>query len=284
MTGWLTHIRNFTPVYYVYTWIGGLFCLNKLKKTDKLILFLGYPRSGSSTLASILDAHKNILISHELNLLKFIKAGFKLHQLFFLIQKNSGISAGRKRISAGYYNLIENQYNGIAEPCRVIGDKKAGGTTLLLSKDRELLTRLTDKYPITLKLIHLCRNPYDMIATQSYGGNNRRYIPTPTSIENAMNLCFSKFEIIHSIKNTHRYDILDIRYEMLIDNPKKELKRIFAWLDLPFDTEYQNAVVKHLFKKPHKSRTEIPWSKSQKEKIRNTIEKYPFLSNYTFES
>ncbi|MDP9138749.1 MAG: hypothetical protein M3N38_11330, partial [Pseudomonadota bacterium] len=46
--------------------------------------FIGYPRSGHSIMGSLLDAHPNIIIAHELDALRFLKAGFSERQLYFL--------------------------------------------------------------------------------------------------------------------------------------------------------------------------------------------------------
>ena len=52
-------------------------------------VFIGYPRSGHSLVGSLLDAHPNVIIAHELDALKFVKAGFDKHQLYQLLLENS---------------------------------------------------------------------------------------------------------------------------------------------------------------------------------------------------
>ena len=59
------------------------------KNIEKICFFLGYPRSGSSILGAMLDAHKNVIMSHELNALKYIDAGFKKQVIYGLILRNS---------------------------------------------------------------------------------------------------------------------------------------------------------------------------------------------------
>ena len=45
------------------------------EKLQAYCMFIGYPRSGHSLVGSLLDAHPNIIIAHELNALQFVVAG-----------------------------------------------------------------------------------------------------------------------------------------------------------------------------------------------------------------
>src|SRR4051812_27120158 len=55
----------------------------------KYCMFIGYPRSGHSLIGSLLDAHSNAIIAHELDALKFIGAGCDKNQLYQLLLDNS---------------------------------------------------------------------------------------------------------------------------------------------------------------------------------------------------
>ena len=52
-------------------------------------MFVGYPRSGHSLIGSLLDAHPNMLVAHELSALKYLLAGFRKEQIFYLLLENS---------------------------------------------------------------------------------------------------------------------------------------------------------------------------------------------------
>jgi len=95
-------------------------------------------------LGSLLDAHPQILVAHELHVLTLLPAGYSRRQIFALIERNSRRAADSGRTSTGYTCLVEGQYNGRAEQPSVIGDKKAGQTALLLAHDGLLLDRLQD--------------------------------------------------------------------------------------------------------------------------------------------
>lgn len=43
---------------------------------DTYCMFVGYPKSGHSLIGSLLDAHPQMAITHELDVLKYVHAGF----------------------------------------------------------------------------------------------------------------------------------------------------------------------------------------------------------------
>ena len=100
------------------------------------MLFIGYPRSGHSFVAALLDAHPHVVISHELNVLQIWrnsrnqKKGYSEYDMFKEILKNT------KRTTKGegfrsmnrtnkYYTLdVPGLYQGQYEDyIEVIGDK-----------------------------------------------------------------------------------------------------------------------------------------------------------------
>src|SRR5690606_30490598 len=52
------------------------------------VLFVGYPRSGHSLVGALLDAHPEIAVSHELDVLRFRAEGFSRDQILLLIAEN----------------------------------------------------------------------------------------------------------------------------------------------------------------------------------------------------
>ncbi len=53
-----------------------------IRSADFYCMFIGYPRSGHSLIGSLLDAHPNIIISHELNVLKKLYMGWKEQRIY----------------------------------------------------------------------------------------------------------------------------------------------------------------------------------------------------------
>ena len=277
-------LRNMHIVYHPYVFLKGVLNAKINQDIHSLLLFIGYPRSGSSTLASILDAHKNILISHELNALDYFRKGYNKNQLFWLIRKNSRLSALRNRISSNYPGIIVNQCNGEAFPCTIIGDKKAGGSTAIIEKYPSLINDIPSKFGVKLKLVHIIRNPFDMITTQAYGGNRLQKNITRADIESAINFCFQKLDTIEKLtKYVPPLDIFHVRHEDLIANPKPTLSGILKWLNAEIDDQYLKDCENHLFKEPHQSRKKFNWPPDLIEMVEEKISQLTILKGYTFE-
>src|SRR5215207_7292340 len=96
-------------------------------------MFIGYPRSGHSLVGALLDAHPNAIIAHELNALECVEKGVDKGCIFQLVLENSRKFAKSGRRWEGYSYKVSNQWQGRFERLLVIGDKKGGGSTRILS-------------------------------------------------------------------------------------------------------------------------------------------------------
>jgi hypothetical protein len=278
----LKFLRNNQRLYFLYTWLAGNISFFRFMKVRSLVVFLGYPRSGSSTLGSILDAHRNVLIAHELNVLKYLRNGFGYKQIFFLLAKNSKIFTKRGRISSGYDGVIKGQFNGKAKPCFVIGDKKAGATSKLLGENGLLAEKLLNLY-CDVKWVHIVRNPFDMIATEAYKGNNYRLEATEKRLLETIDLFRKKFDTVYNLIKQEKYDIFTLKHEDLLENPQVKLTELLIRLNLENYPGYLESVCAHLFKKAHQSRHDVNWTEKQKTEVDKLIARYDFLSGYSFE-
>lgn len=61
----------------------------KFGRLERFCLFIGYPRSGHSLVGSLVDAHENAVISHELDSILYLNYGFGKERLLSLILDNS---------------------------------------------------------------------------------------------------------------------------------------------------------------------------------------------------
>ena len=243
---------------------------------ETYLMFIGYPRSGHSLIGSILDAHPDAIISHELDVLKFIKAGFTKKQIFYLILKNSNAftKGGRKWFEYSY--KVPNQWNGEFRRLKAIGDKKGGRSTRRFSENPKLMddfyrTINTKK----IKFIHVFRNPYDNITSILKNSLNNRLIK---SIDFYFYLCKSNEDIKNQIKN-----IIDIRFESLISDPKNYFKKICEFLDLDVSADYLDDCSSIVFKSPRKRRFDIHWSSEYIDIVKNKMKEFDFLKGYSFQ-
>lgn len=240
-------------------------------------MFLGYPRSGHSLVGSLLDAHPNVIIAHELDVLKFVQAGFSKDQIFYLLLENSRKLAERGREYSGYSYVVANQWQGRFRRLEVIGDKKGGRSSTRLHSNPALLDSLYKTIGIKTKFVHVIRNPYDCITTMTTR-NTRNY-----TLENRIENYFSRVETVAAAKSRiHPLDIVDVRQESLIEEPKKWLRELCHFLGVDPSQDYIDDSAGIIFKSPQKSRHKLPWSPENIRLVAEKMKPYAFLAGYSY--
>jgi len=241
-------------------------------------MFLGYPRSGHSLVGSLLDAHPEVIIAHELDVLKFVAAGFNRNQIFYLLLENSRRRAVGGREYSGYSYEVAGQWQGRYRKLRVIGDKKGGRSSTRLTAKPELLEAMRKTIDTRSKFIHVIRNPYDCITTMTT--RNQRGL----SLENRIHNYFSRVATVAATKERIAPDdILDVRHEALIEEPKKWLAKLCALLGVEPFPDYVDDCARILFKAPQKSRRNLPWSAENIALVAEKMKPYPFLAGYSYD-
>lgn len=264
--------------FYAKSYLGSLSRSDVFSHPKTFCMFLGYPRSGHSLVGSLLDAHPNMVIAHELDVLKFVQAGFSRNQIFYLLLKNSERYAKGGRKYSGYSYAVPHQWQGRFADLQVIGDKKGGRSSTRLSLNPRLLARLYDTLRMKIKWIHVVRNPYDSIGTMSR--RNRLKRPLDEIIDNY----FSRCQTVAAAKNEiGAADLIDLRQEALIAEPEKRLKELCDFLGVAAPADYLAACASIIFRSPHKSRSDIAWNADRIARVREEMARYPFFSGYSFE-
>ncbi len=259
--------------YYLYELLKREDFLNSI---EKYCMFVGSQRSGHSLVGSLLDAHPNMVIAHELNALRCLEKGLSKRKIYHFILQNSRRHASAKRQVTGYSYAVPNQWQGKFKTIKVIGDKKGGGSSLIIRKNPDILDILQNKMDIPIKFIHVIRNPYDNITTiASRKGANLEY---------GINLYFKNCEAVKFLKTkVSENNIYDVRHESLIDDPRTTLKEICAFLEVEAPKDYLEDCADIIFKSPKKTRLNSHWSNELIELVKNKISKLEFLRGYSYE-
>ena len=242
--------------------------------------FLNNARSGHSLVGAILDAHPNIVISHEVDVLPLLKYhGFDFVKIYSRILSNSyKLSKAINRFETGYNYNISYQYAGRYKILKVIGDKKGGGSCRYLDRDPKYIYKLLKIFGKKLKIISVFRNPYDNIVALS----KRNNIP----IKIATNIYFKRVETFQKIKNIIPEDqVLIITHESLINDSNDTITKLCHFFELDVPNDYLNACNKILFKNPRARRYEIKWNEKDFnyiEKLINKEKNLEFFKDYKF--
>jgi len=256
---------------------------------EKFCLFVGYARSGSSAVGSIVDAHPNAIISHEYNVLS--KAHYDRQKLFGTMIERAARLNNEGRWSGGangeiYKHIIEGQIKKEDAVIQVIGDKKSGSATRRLQAPRRtpypkrverikrIIDALEDKTGIPCMFVHVIRNPYDIIAAQKQSRIRFSFAGFRSSVKT-----------MAITKELYPDRWLDVYHEDLISHPSEEIKKVNSFLGLSLDEVHLKASIKHLKFVPKQRRYDIDWSRQLKQKVKTRIIKeYEFFNRYSFKN
>jgi hypothetical protein len=243
-------------------------------------MFVGYPKSGHSLIGSLLDAHPDAIIAHELDALSYVHAGFSEKQLFHLLLENSQEYARAGRGWSGYSYRVPGQWQGRFRKLRMIGDKKGAMSAWRLSWNPELLDRLWETFSVPVRFVHVIRNPYDNISTMFRQGVLKENADLRYNIEGYFSLC----AIIRDLKGrTGGADVFDVRHELFVEDPARHLGDLWRFLGLESADDYVESCASIVFKSPNKSRRKVVWDLESIRMVQNRMNEFDFLQGYSYE-
>jgi Sulfotransferase family/Glycosyltransferase sugar-binding region containing DXD motif len=245
-------------------------------------LFIGYPRSGHTLVGSLLDAHPDVAIANEVNVLRLLEdGGLTRGQLVEMLLTTSEEDASRSlgRRATGYSYAVPLQWQGQVRRLRVLGAKAGEKTTARVARDPAELKRLRRLIRARVRILHVTRNPFDMIARMALiekGGRPERTLAGATKF--VARLARMNARIISENERT----VLTVRHESLIDDPRGELRRICSFLGIEPDQSWLEASAGILFETPRRSRDLIEWTKEERETVEQMIAKHDFFRGYSW--
>ena len=245
------------------------FTQDELAQLRSFCLFLGYPRSGSTLVASMLTAHPDVLLGHELDVVGFVRWHASRNQLFHAIRSSFDEFQKAGRRWEGYDYRIGTPGADGYRRLEVIGDKEAAMSTVRIGRDLSLVDRTARTVAIPLKLVHVVRNPFDNIATMYLRG---RYpilrLPLAACIADFARMA----QTVERVKTlTPTSDIFELHFETLVERPRESLEALCAFLALDPDHDYVDAATM-LVQAPKPSRYRIAWAASNVRAVEAIIE------------
>jgi hypothetical protein len=245
---------------------------------ERYCMFIGSQRSGHSVVGSLIDAHPDAVIAHELDALGYVKAGFSRNQLFTLIVRKANRDALGGRTQGDYAYAVPNQWQGRFRRLRVIGDKQGGRSVRRMMKDPHLIEKAGRLVGRPIAFVHVTRNPFDNIGTLHQ--RNTRGTALDQMIEGYFALCRGVAET----RSRFGDDVIHVRHEDLLADPGTALRRLCRFLDLDADDDYVDDCAGILFTSPRRTRHATAWTDAQLRRVQAGIAEYPFLDGYDFDS
>ena len=276
----------------------------------KFVFFVGYARSGHSIVGSLMDAHPHVVIAHEFFLFKKFD---ELEQvpndtcwrdnLFQALYKKNIKSTGGVRSSSakGYTLKVEGLWEGTYDDhIEVIGDKSGGMTTLVYQSDKqkfkENFEKLKQNVQVPLRIIHVLRNPFDMISTSAIYATKGKALfkqlketgnkTSDPKLSGKISYVFNKFRAVTEIINDiiGRENVLDIHNCDLVADPRGTLTKIFNFLEVNTTEHYLDVCAEKVFKSVSRSRDLMEWPPELREMVETKMKEYEMLSRYSFTS
>ena len=243
---------------------------------EKFLLIIGNPRSGSTILGAVLDAHPNIVVANET-----IESGH-----LWRGQDGGQIQAGIFQ-NAEQQALASTRFAACGQKSawtpskkqdiRVMGDKIWNPATLFLHGKYQLIPSLEERLVAPVHLIHAFRNPFDVISSMRLKSG----APVGDRIRWYSIHCQAVAAIIERMPGNR---FLHVQHEDLIQRPSEVLRNCCEFLDVMFSDAYLERCKPLLIDSPRQTRRQVKWTSQEIDHVRELIHSYYWLECYRQES
>jgi hypothetical protein len=251
----------------------------RIDEVERYCFFVGFPRSGSTLVGQLLNAHRHIAISHESDALRFVESGrARRSELFSVILERDRAFVDRgARGAGGYAFAVPGQWQGKAEQLRVIGDKRAASSASRLGRRPDLLDQLREVVAVPIRVINVVRNPFDNISTIAKR-SGRALGPVADDY----------FKLVDDVVATNARaqdgELHQVRSEALVADPGVELTRLCAFLGVDSPADYLEACSSIVFPEARRTRMSAPWTPELIADVERRVAAVELLAGYTYDS
>jgi hypothetical protein len=248
-----------------------------LEKRELFCLFIGYPRSGHSLLGSLIDAHPDAAIAQGVNVLLAIAGGMRRADLVELLVRRAEEDSDRwrGRRLTGYSYAIPGQWQGQVRRLRVVGAKAGDKTTIRIRRDHAAFVQLRRMTRGRLRLLHVTRNPFDMIARIALTKADR-------TVGGATRFVGRLARTNAAVIADMPADVLTVRHESFVVNAREELRRIAVFLDLDPEEAWLDACASIVFDRPQRALDLVTWTPEQRDAVNRLIAQHAFFEGYSY--
>ena len=255
--------------------------MSALQNISRFCVFIGQPRSGHSLVGALLNAHPNMVIAHECDIIKYLGKGVDKNVVFsILLNRDRWFSNKIASNWAGYSYAVPNQHQGNFKKLNVIGDKKGGRTATRLYEDPECLTRLAHTVDTPMRIINHIRDPYDSISTE---WKKHQEMPShrDKSLELQIKLFRQRTEAIAQVRTGSLKEyVFDTWHEDFVKDSRQNLKELVSFLGEEASEKYLDDCTSIIFHKPKKSSANAPWTEKLLKELDEMCLEYDFLTRY----
>jgi hypothetical protein len=246
---------------------------------------------GHTVLAHIIDSHPNAMVSEESRVsTKVAYSKWEPEHALEVVKKSSKQVMNTyekwgevERPWGSYRNKFGKitEWNGKFEDLKVFGDKH--GWDGILGGNSNLLFKTQRRMNTQMKVIHMVRNPYELISSWYLGHMSSSRKIDVTTVDKKVDDLIYFTEQLHEVCYERLFpDILLVKLEDLIHYTDDTLDSVFSFLGLDLPGDVLEGAKKVLFNNPREYRTQVPWTRITVKKVKEElIDKYPFFGGYT---
>ena len=277
---------------------------------EKFVIFVGYARSGTSIIGSLLDAHPNMIIAHEYMIFKTWplddknrdtlngNRSYVFNELYQKSYRASCLGArSEHKDNKGYTLFVNNSWQAQFKDLKVIGDKSGGSVGTLYSRDASKVQKSYQEIMETVKVpihsLHLLRNPFDIMSTsllfKSSVTRGTKYEPTngmkcnnTASLERIIDIFFLFAKGVYDMISTCNLTLLEIHSEDFVKQPQEIMKWICDFLGVECSPWYLQMCQDKVFPSVSRSRDKVEWTEEQIARVQKLMDTFPYFKGYNF--
>lgn len=290
-------LRDFTPL-----------SRDDIEGVRTVIIFIGFARSGHSIVGSLMDAHPDIIVAHEYNILQKAKTLLTENRgalnLFNALFKNSHDNAlhgwrNRGHSEKGYTLGMSCTWQGRLRKLRVIGDKAAAMSVQQFMEDHSTCSRFVQNIQATahapVKAIRVLRNPYDIVATRLLytASENRKHKLSSVSgskkYHNAESLrrhikrLFALASHVESMISECHLPVLDVHLVDLVRQPRITMRALCDYVAVECTDDYLEMCEGKVFKRLSKTRGLVEWPQELQKNVARGVRNFTAFQRYSFD-
>ena len=280
-----------------------------VKGVERFVYFIGYGRSGHSIIASMLDAHPNIIIAHEYSIFENLRTmgaaskEFLYNELYWNSYENAVCRDGQRNAGMdtnGYTLDMPGLWQGRFQQLQVVGDESARYTAMEYhhspEKFSELHSQLLKTIGVPVLVIHVVRNPYDIIANELLDvpgmghvteknafGSNSKFFDLAT-LRQAVNRVLTMAEAVVSMTRTLKLSVLDFHMEDFIRDPKAGVQKLCDFLAVKCSQDYLQKCYNNALNSVSRTRDAVWWPRDLRRFIEKRSQTFSFFRRYSFQN
>ena len=218
-----------------------------------------------------------MIISHELDCIRYVRMGFGRSQIYWLILERDKAFESIGRNWTGYNYSVPGGHQGDHGEAKVIGDKRGRKSALELNQRPELLDRLRNRVGVPIRVIHVTRNPFDNIVSEAHRFNLTLEAATRWYEKSCVAVAATRPRLSPE-------ELLDIPYESFDADPRSVLTQLCSFIGVEALPDYLEACASVVRPSAKRRRDSVEWTTTDVEAVEALINRYDFLRQYSFDS